>query len=241
MDRDIVHKEIITGYRNFIYERYDFKKIKSSYDVPKSITKDVLDELRDYYLLHVYPEYAQRKALESAFSSLDTYIQKPQKLLVILLDASKIMFKYGRNIPKILTTGLKALQTFKSAQKFENTLVTEAIRLQMKGPYDAAKIKILLQSIPRKEINAFIKTSQSLFTTLQNRPLVRKIKEIIRFIIITMQKNTNHYSKEQIEGLQMGYALINKGDTLLQSLPNKEQKKLIFLITKIETDMLDGI
>lgn len=241
MQKEELKEAIINGYRTFIYERYDYEKIKDSYDIPKSINKTVLDDLRAYYLSHIYPQYQQRKALEEAFYSLDRFIQQPQKLVALLFDATKLIFKYGRSLPKILGTGLKALQTFNAAQKFEHTLVSEAIRLEMKGPFDEQKIKTLLQSIPRKEIDAFVETSQSLFETLHDRPQVKKIKEIIQYVLTIMRRNPNRYSKDQIKGLEMGYALLYEGDTLLQQLPLKDQIKLIRLITEIELDMLNKL
>ena len=36
----------------------------------------------------------------------------------------------------------------------------------------------------------------------------------------------------------MGFALLDEGDRLLQKLNPKDQRKLIYLITEIETDML---
>ena len=238
MEQEIVKKQIIDGYRKFIFDRYQYDKIAENYDIPSSITEDILTELREYYLKHIYPEYSERKALDQAFKSLDNYIQQPQKLISILLDASRLLFKYGRHLPKILGTGLKALKTFNSASKFEQTFVGEAIHQELKGPYTEKKIKVLLRAIPKNEIDDFITTSQALFETLHDRPQVKKIKEIISYIIGVMKKNSHRYSKDQIKGLEMGFALLDEGDHLLQKLHPKDQRKLIYLITEIETDML---
>ena len=169
---------------------------------------------------------------------MDNYIQQPQKLISILVDASRLLLKYGRHLPQILGTGLKALNTFNSASKFEQTFVEEAIQKKLKGPYTEKKIKVLLKAIPKNEIDNFIKTSQALFETLHDRPQVKKIKEIISYIIGVMKKNSDRYSSDQIKGLEMGFALLDEGDRLLQKLHPKDQRKLIYLITEIETDML---
>ncbi|MFK7979352.1 MAG: hypothetical protein AB8G86_05190, partial [Saprospiraceae bacterium] len=47
-------------------------------------------------------------------------IQQPKKLLRILLDSGRLIFKYGRHLPKILNAGLKALRSFRTATQFEN-------------------------------------------------------------------------------------------------------------------------
>ncbi len=241
MEPDIVKKQIIKGYRKFIFDRYQYDKIAKNYDIPISITEDILTELREYYLKHIYPEYKERKALDQAFKSLDNYIQQPQKLISILLDASRLLFKYRRHLPKILGTGLKALKTFNSASKFEQTFVDQAIHQKLKGPYTEKKTKVLLRAIPKDEIDDFIATSQALFETLHDRPQVKKIKEIISYIIGVMKKNAHRYTKDQIKGLEMGFALLDEGDRLLQKLNPKDQRKLIYLITEIETDMLATI
>ena len=157
------------------------------------------------------------------------------------MDASRLLFKYGRHLPKILGTGLKALKTFNSASKFEQTFVDQAIHQKLKGPYTEKKTKVLLRAIPKDEIDDFIATSQALFETLHDRPQVKKIKEIISYIIGVMKKNAHRYTKDQIKGLEMGFALLDEGDRLLQKLSPKDQRKLIYLITEIETDMLATI
>ena len=238
MNPEIVKKQIIKGYRKFIFDRYQYDKIVESYDIPSSITEAILTELREYYLKHIYPEYKERKALDQAFKSLDNYIQQPQKLISVLVDASLLLFKYGRHLPKILGTGLKTLKTFKSASKFEQTFIDEAIRQKVQGPYTDKKIKVLLRSISKNEIDDFINTSQALFATLHDRSQVKKIKEIISHIIRVMKNNSDRYSSDQIKGLEMGFTLLDEGDRLLQKLNPTDQRKLIYLITEIETDML---
>ena len=240
MTRAKILEEIIKGYRNTIYQRYQYQKIKDTYKIPESINEETVNSLRNYFLDYMYPELKKRAELNEAFKSLDNYIKHPKKLLRILLDASKLIFNYGRHLPKILNAGLKAMKSFRAAAGFENRFVDEAIKNNIAAPYDLAKIDILLKLLPREEIEKFIDNSQSLFEVLHDRVLTEKIKEIIQYIILVMKKDKKSYSTSQIRGLEIGFEMLNEGDKLFNALAKKDQQKLFYLITEIERDMLEN-
>lgn len=240
MTRAKILEEIIKGYRNTIYQRYQYQKIKDTYKIPESINEETVNSLRNYFLDYMYPELKKRAELNEAFKSLDNYIKHPKKLLRILLDASKLIFNYGRHLPKILNAGLKAMKSFRAAAGFENRFVDEAIKNNIAAPYDIAKIDILLKLLPREEIEKFIDNSQSLFEVLHDRVLTEKIKEIIQYIILVMKKDKKSYSTSQIRGLEIGFEMLNEGDKLFNALAKKDQQKLFYLITEIERDMLEN-
>lgn len=240
MNREKILEEIIEGYRNSIYQRYQYQNIKSKYEIPESINEETVNLLRDYFLNYIYPEYNKRAELNEAFKSLDNYIKHPQKLLRILLGASMLIFKYGRHLPKILNAGLKAMKSFKTAAGFENNFVDEAIKNKIKAPYDLSKIEILIKLLPRKEIEKFIDVSQSLFEILHDRILIEKIKEVIQYLILVMKKEEKIYSLSQIRGLEIGLEMLNEGDKLFNRLTKEDQHNLVYLIIEIEKDMLDN-
>jgi hypothetical protein len=239
MNREKVLEDIIGGYRQTIYQRYQYQHIKDKYDIPDSIDEETVNTIRNYWLEYIYPEYDQRTELNAAFDSLDDYIKHPKKLLSILLDATKLIFKYGRHLPKILIAGLKAMKSFKAAARFENSFVDEAIKNNIEGPYDQSKIKTLIKLLPREEIETFIGMSQSLFEILHDRILIEKIKEIIQYLILLMKKQEDSFSSSQIRGLELGFEMLNKGDMLFNQLSKEDQQGLVYLITEIERDMLD--
>ena len=241
MAREEILKEIIEGYRNTIYQRYQYQNIKDKYRIPDSINEETVNQLRNYFLNYMYPEYNTRAELNEAFKSLDNYIKHPQKLLRVLLDAAKLIFSYGRHLPKILNTGLNAMKSFKAATNFENNLVDEAIKNKIEAPYDLSKINILIKLLPPKEIENFIEISQSLFEILHDRILIQKIKDVIQYLILVMRKNEESYSASQIRGLEIGLEMINEGDKLFKQLSKEDQRNLVYLITDIEKDNLDHI
>jgi hypothetical protein len=241
MTKEKVLEEIIEGYRNTVSQRYQYQRIKDSYGLPETIDEDTVNQLRLYFLNYMYPTHDKRSELNQAFDSLEDYIKHPQKLLRILLEAAKIIFKYGRHLPKILTAGLSAMKTFKAATNFENNLVAEAIKNKIEAPYDAAKISALLKLLSREEIEKFIESSQALFEILHDKILIKKIKEVIQHLITAMRKNTTVYSQNQIKGLEIGLEMITEGDAIFNRLTKEDQQNLVKLITDIERDHLDHI
>ncbi|WP_411893317.1 hypothetical protein [Winogradskyella sp. A2] len=238
MNKENILEAIIEGYRNSIHQRYQYQNIKDKYEIPESIDEKTVNILRNYWLNYIYPDCNKRRELNEAFTSLDDFIKHPKKLLRLLLDATKLIFNYGRHLPKILTSGLKAMKTFKAAERFENGLVDEAIKNKIEAPYDASKINALIRLLPRKEIEKFIDISQSLFEILHDRVQIEKIKEIIQYLILAMKKNEESYAFSQIRGLEIGLEMLTEGDKLFTQLTKEDQRKLVYLITEIEKDML---
>ena len=241
MTREKIFEEIIDGYRNTIFQRYQYQNIKDKYGIPDSINEETVNQLRSYFLNYIYPEYDRREELNEAFKSLDNYIQHPQTLLRILLDAAKLIFHYGIHLPRILNSGLKAMKSYRAASNFENNLVDEAIKHKIEGPFDQSKINTLIKLLSRNEIEKFIEVSQSLFEILNDRIQVKKIKEIIQYLIIDMRKKEESYTVSQIRGLEIGLEMLNVGDELFNGLTKDDQQNLVQLIIKIEKDMLDQI
>ncbi|WP_452233025.1 hypothetical protein [Lacinutrix sp. MEBiC02595] len=241
MIREKVLEAIIAGYRNTIQQRYQYENIKDNYQLPESIDAETVNQLREYFLKYMYPEFSKRQELNSAFNSLEEFTKHPKKLVGIALDATKLIFKYGRHLPKILNTGLKAMQSFKAADNFENNLVDEAIKNKIDGPYNPEKIDALIKLLSREEIEKFIHISESLFEVLHDKVLINKIKGIIAYLIQKMRKKENIYTPSQIKGLEIGLEMLTEGDALFNRLSLADQQNLIDLIIEVEKDALARI
>lgn len=238
---DLILNQIIIGYRELIAQRYQHESLQNKYTLPVTMDKHLVTRLRTYFLEYVYPDIEKRAELNEAFNSLNDYIENPKKLIRIILDSSKLLFTYGIHLPKILKTGLKALSTYRTATKFEYALAEKAIENQISPPFDISKIKNLLHTISRKEINAFIESCTLLFKTLHDRKLMKNVNEILSYLIKKMKDRTNIYSQSEIKGLEFGMELLIKGNLLFNQLTSKDQQSIVELIIEIETDALNGI
>ena len=241
MIREQVLEDIIEGYRAAVLQRYQYQNIKRNYQIPDSVDEETVAKLRNYFLSYVYPEFEKRAELNKAFQSLDDYIKHPQKLLKILWSASILIFRYGRRLRGILNAGLKAMKSFQAATKFEQVFVEEAIKNKIEAPYDLDKMNALIRQLPREEIESFIETSQSLFETLHDQVLIRKMIAVIAHLVFVMRKDENIYSINQINALELGLEMLKEGNQLFNELAEEDQQQLVSLIVTIERDMLDQI
>ncbi len=233
--------EIILGYRNVIEQRYQYDNIVHDYEIPESFNKDRVNLFRNYFLDNIYPHPQKRDELEDAFNSLDNYIKHPKKLMKIIIDSSALIFKYGRHLPKILKAGVKALQSFRAATNFENKLVDAAFELELAPPYSPENINEIIQSLSLNDIHQFIENNEALFQTLHDRKLVKKIKEIVDYLITKMKKSPNVYSQEEINGLEIGKKIIVDGDLLFDQLTEEEQHRIFEFVLDMERSVLEDL
>ena len=241
MSKENILKEVIEGYRDLIYKRYQYQNIVNKIDIPSFIDEETVNRVRDYFLNFIYPEWGKREELNEAFESLDSYIKRPEKLLRMLLDSIKLFFRHGRHLPKILNTGLKAIKSFRVANNFEANLAEQAIKNNIEPPLDASKIYTLLKYLSREKIEEFTENSKSLVFIFRDRELIKQVKEIIGYLITRMKAKKNLYSTNEIRGLEIGLEVLDEGFALFEQFSHNDQEQLIQLIIKIEHSILDEI
>lgn len=241
MSRELLSNDIIVGYRNLIEERYQYKDLKEKYDFPETINEKVMDDIKIYFLTYIYPDLEKRAELNEAFNSLDDFIKHPEKLLNLVVDSLKLIFTHGRHLPKIFNAGLKALKSFRGATKFEKTIVQKAIQENSKPPFTTLKINKLIQLLPYKELEEFMKNTETFFNIIYDKELVEKIKEIISYLILKMKQKPKIFSQKEIIGLALALETISKGEEMLNKLTQKDQEILIGFVLQIEKDCLEKI
>ncbi len=232
---------IITAYRKILSDRYEYQNLFTNYNLPDTIDETQVTNIKNYFLTHVYPDIEKRKQLNEAFESLDNYIKNPSKLLQLLVDSASLIFKYGRHLPKILNSGIKALRSFRDANKFEKLIIDQAIASKKQPPYSKDDIFDFIKKLPRKDIDQFIDSTKSLFQIFHDKTQIKNIIEIVAFLITKMKSKSNLYSKKEIKGLEIGYQLIKEGNSLFEKLGKENQKQLIDFIVHVETNTLDHI
>lgn len=233
--------EIIVGYRRVIDDRYDFQKLQKKFDLPDAFDAKEVELLKSYFLTYVYPDPAKRESLNEAFQSLDSYTENPQKILRILVDSGRILFKYGRHLPKILNAGLKALRSFKTGTEFESDLVKIAKKTKLSPPFSIENINGFIGRLSPEKVDQFIENNEQLFNTLQDRKLMKKIIEIVEHLIEKMKSRPQIYSPAEIAGLEIGRDIVKEGNRLFENLNAVEQRELLAWIIRIETEALNTI
>lgn len=241
LNEKIIHNAIIQAYRDLIHDRYQYEDLHAKHNLPPVFDAARIAQFRQYFLDYVYPPPTQREELDEAFQSLDNYIKQPEKLLRLLADSIGLVFKYGRYLPKILQAGLKALRSFRAGNRFEQTLIDQAMLMQKEPPFDRADILMLLSKIPMTEVDKFVDNNEGLFAVLHDRKLVAKIKEIVNHLIEKMKKRPNIYSPAEIRGLEIGRDIIVEGDALFDKLDTKAQQQVFEYAVKIERDFLENL
>jgi len=241
VDKKEVLDEIILGYRRLITDRYQYGFLKDNFDLPDSFDEDRVNRFRTFFLDNIYPEPQKRDELNEAFESLDDYIKHTDKLLRLLVESAKLLFKHGRHLPKILSAGIKALRSFRSANTFEFKLVDVAIASGKSAPYSSSDMENFISLLNKKDIEGFIKNSRSLFETLHDRVLVQKIKEIVNHLISKMKSNPKLYSQQEISGLELGRDIINGGDSLFEELSKDEQFQIFEFVVTLEQNVMEDL
>lgn len=240
MEKVEILEEVIIGYRKLIDHRYEYDNISQQYQVPASFDKERVELFKNYFLDYMYPSPDKRGELNEAFESLDSYVKNPEKLLRILLDSGRLIFRFGRKLPKILNAGMKALKSFTSASKFEKKLVDSAIALEIDPPFDKEEIVLLIKELPEKDIRNFIANNEALFDLLHDRKLMKQIVEVLDHLHKSMAKRPDLFSKAEINGLKVGLEMVSKGDLLFAELDKADQQVVFDFITKMESDFLFG-
>ncbi len=233
--------EVITGYRKLIDYRYQFEEMAKEPDLPKTFDQERTVLFKSYALTYLYPTITRRKELDDAFLQLDSYIKDPVKLMKVVSMSSRLIFKYGRHLPGMLKAGLKALRSFRKANNFEEQLTREAIRLELPAPFKIADIKTLISALSLEEMRGFIESTESLFSILHDRKLVARIIAVIDYLVEQMKKQPDTFSSSEVEALQLGLELIQKGNDLFDLLNEKEQKQIFKFITARERRFLEGL
>ena len=90
-------QHIIEKFREMVAKRYVYHEMKQRFDLPPSITPEVINDVKDYFLGTIYPEYQERQKLEYAFGNLAHYVKQPKKIWGLFGNMAGAIFKFGRH------------------------------------------------------------------------------------------------------------------------------------------------
>ncbi|MBK7635920.1 MAG: hypothetical protein IPJ13_17790 [Saprospiraceae bacterium] len=83
-------------------------------------------------------------------------------------------FKLGFSFSKALRAAMHTLDSFQSSHQFEEILYTVAKRKGLKPPISVDEFDMLIRSLPRNRVQAFIESSEELFRLLTDIVLLKR-------------------------------------------------------------------
>jgi len=209
-------EHLIEKYRKSVEQRYDYDALAARLDLPPQLNREVAAKVKRYFLENIYPPAEKRAQLDKAFDHLDTYLTHPSKIWHLLGNMTAAVFKFGRHFPAALKGGFISLESFRDAKQFETTMLQAARKKDFDIPLTDAQFKECLVSIPRDEVERFLKDISAFFKSLNDTVLLRKTIEILKGVIKKMKKYPRLYSSDEIEGVAMGVEILENGYLLFK-------------------------
>jgi lipid-A-disaccharide synthase-like uncharacterized protein len=243
MSNNILTEEqhIIEKFREMVAKRYVYHEMKQRFDLPPSITPEVINDVKDYFLGTIYPEYQERQKLEYAFGNLAHYVKQPKKIWGLFGNMAGAIFKFGRHFIQAFKAGFASLDSFVGAKKFEQNMAQIANNNGIKPPISDEEYEECYYQLDRRDIIQFINDVKALFGAMVNIPLLLKTIEILDNVAETMKKHPKVYPAEDIAGIQLGRDLLNRGYELFSKYDETTKQLMVDIIYRNEMWYVDYI
>jgi hypothetical protein len=232
---------IIEKFREMVAKRYDYDALVLRMQVPPAITREVIGDVKTYFLGTVYPEASERKRLEAAFGNLAAYVRQPKKIWGLFGNMAGALFKFGRHFMQALKAGFASLDSFMGAKRFEQNMTDIANRNGIKPPMTDEDYEDCFYQLERAEVEQFVNDVKVLFGAMANTTLLKKTVAILDDVISTMEKNPKTYPAEDVEGIKLGRALLQQGYDLFSKYDEDTKEQMVAFIFKNEMWYLDYI
>lgn len=232
--------KLISAYREAVKRRYS-KDNLSKYPKFSAISEDKVDLLVRYFLELLYPEYEGRKRLDGAFTSLAGFVHSPQKVFGLLGSLSMAVFKLGRHLRSAFQAGFAALHSYVTAHRFEEIMFSKAKELLKEGKdlQNKSVFDHVLASVSKKDADQFREDILKLFTTLSDKELLSKIKQLMDAVVKTMKSKSKTYTQQEVEGIMLGAGILTKGEELFAGLNREEMDLILEAIDQVEKDAFE--
>lgn len=231
---------IINAYRSSLLARYSNENL-SRFPELSGIDRPTVDRLVHYFLELLYPPLEDRKKLDNAFTSLSNFVHSPSKLMGVLGNIPYAVMKFGKMLFSALQAGMNALRSYLAAHRFERKLY-EAAKPFLESGTDISREEIffqLLVQIPKSEADEFREQIVKLFEILSKQELLIKVQDVMLHVIEKMKSKPNLYTPEEIEGIQMGYGIIDKGKEIFGNLRENEIQLVLKGIDLVEKEFFE--
>ncbi len=230
----ITDEHIINKFREMVGKRYDRAQLKERFDIPDTITEEMVDEIKHFFLDSIYPEATKRKELEEAFAGLGSYVRSPRKIWGLLGNMTSAIFKFGRQFPTALRAGMTAMEAFVGAKNFEAEMVTYSHSLEYDLPISDEAFEKTMARLPKEDIENFIKDVKKLFGVMTNTKLLTKTMGILDNVAATMERKTNLYPQKEVDGIKLGRSIMQGGYDLFSKYDEDTKQLMVEVIYKNE-------
>ncbi len=241
MDQLTEERHIVEKFREMVAKRYVFESLRERFDLPPSITPDVIKDVEAYFLETIYPEYEERQKLEEAFGDLAGYIRQPKKVWGLFGNMASAVFKFGKHFFQAFKAGLASLDSFIGAKNFEKNMAVIANKNGITPPISDQEYEECYYQLERREVEQFIEDVKSLFAAMVNTPLLTKTIAILDSVIETMQHKPHIYQQKDVEGIKLGRGLLYKGYELFSKYDEETKQQMVEIIYKNEMWYVENI
>lgn len=225
---------IIEKFREMVAKRYEYQNLAKIFDLPKELDEDVVKNIEGYFLNDVYPTFKKRKELDDTFLSLGRYIKDPMKIKDLLGNMTKALFTFGFQFPKAFKAAMSSLDAFMGAKKFEADMTKRANNMNIQLPMSDEDYEKAMASLPRKDVDTFIKDVVKLFKSMTDTKLLAKTIEIMDNTIEIMKKKPEVYPTKDVEGFILGKGILINGYNLFSQYDKKTKDLMVDFILKNE-------
>lgn|SRR5690554_1311229 len=232
---------IVEKFREMVAKRYDYDKLQKRFDLPSSITPEVIKDVEAYFLETIYPEYQERQKLEEAFADLSGYIKQPKKVWGLFGNMASAIFKFGKHFFQAFKAGMASLNSFIGAKTFESNMTNIANKNGIKPPMSDEEYEECYYQLERTEVEQFIEDIKTLFASMVNTPLLLKTIAILDSVIETMTDKPQIYPKRDLEGIKLGRNLLHKGYVLFSKYDEPTKQLMVDIIYRNEMWYVDYV
>lgn len=236
-----LNAHLIEKYRELLRKRYDFDYLSENYQLPDGINKELVQTVRNYFLMVLYPSIDVREELDEAFTYLSNYVHHPSKVFKLIGSMSTAIFTFGLQLPRALRAGVLSLEAFLNAKKFEGRIKDSIENLGMEVPVSDKEYMQAIASIQEQEAQKFLRDIEHLLEFMTDTSLLKKTVEVMETVVRKMEKNPDTFNKEEIGGIQLGIEIMNNGCVVFEDMDKTSKKNMIELISKVEKDFMDKV
>jgi len=231
---------LINKYRELVSRRYD-ELIKNIDKTNLNLGADVAYEIKDFFLSDVYPDPDRRRKLDAAFAELKNFTTNPSLIWGLLGSLPVAIMQFGMQFPAAIRAGLTSLQAYTSAIGFEEAMLHAALEKGFTEPLTDEQFLECLRAIPLKGLNTFINEASMLFITISDTALLTRTINIMKDVIKRMKSKPGLYTADQVDAIEMGLDLMEKGYELMGPYSAETKKDIIALISQNERDFIAEI